>query len=301
MNERKIIQTLLIEDNLSSSGGSDFEDRNHGADQNISDTEIDHYFTTFASVPHHECIDNVINKYKNSSYSRPYNTRSREELNPDFNNAERMKIIEQMVILTDKLDLSSETFFYALKIFDWLLCSVSIDKELFFVYFTASLLIADKVGCESSYDLYSRLCSDVGGLTTDDLAERELEVLELLEYNTFFLTPMFFVGLFIQRFGRNYSNVIPSTYGLSRAMLCICLSDERFNLFDTFTLSAVIFNFALEICETDLANNISCIMEEESERCRDMVRTLIKGLIESNASMLSVFSAEKPQLCKFFA
>lgn len=301
MKKKKIIPTNWIEDSSLSSDDSDFEDKNHEADQINLDIEIDNYFSNSSSAYYHECIDNVIDRYKNSSYTRSYDTRLREELNPDFNNAERMRIIEQMVIFSDKLNLSNETFFYALKIFDWLLCSISINKELLYVYFTTSLLIADKVECESNFDIYTRLCSDIDGLTADSLAEKELEILELLDYNTFFLTPMFFVGLFIQRFGRHCSNIIPSAYSLSRAMLCICLSDERFNLFDTFTLSAVVFNYALEICDTDLTNNISCIKEEESESCRNMVKTLIKSLIENNASMLSIFVTEKPEICRFFA
>lgn len=215
---------------------------------------------------------------------------------------DRLEMIKWMISKTITFKLSSRTLFLAVKIFDRLLVAKKMKKEKLLLYTVCCLSIASKYN-NSFYPQLSAYVKEVNGaFKEDDIIEKELKVINYLNFQISCTTQTLFVRYWLNKLKAQISHARIATF----IGICSLVSDEL-AIIDTELVAAAVTLITLNTFEIDYRKTVLAKIVEKLDK--EKLKSVVKSIVElvniekenDKSPILQLFTDEEgDNVCSFY-
>jgi hypothetical protein len=131
---------------------------------------------------------------------------------------DRSLLVDWMCRLHYKAQITTESFFRAVGILDRAIALVHISPHRFHIIGAAAMLIASKIEDTRPVSTDDVVTVSSKEFSADDLKRMELQLINLIQFDTEFPTPLFFLTLFMTLNGQSKETILLARYLLELAM-----------------------------------------------------------------------------------
>ncbi|EAY06479.1 Cyclin, N-terminal domain containing protein [Trichomonas vaginalis G3] len=195
---------------------------------------------------------------------------------------DRDMVINWLLLTSISESLSHHTIALAVKIFDYVIQVIPLDRSELKIYAATSMLMASKLEEEDSTVICERLCSLLVIPTKNLLVKTELKILHILDYDLRFITPFMYIEHFIAHHTSPRNNdLILKLKQLSKAITYASILSYSSTQFTSYEIAKNIFELCLYY--THIHH-----YRPDNECCRHILNALSTAFDETG-SLRSIF------------
>ena len=209
------------QEDLQNTGGLGSDDEINNANEN--DSSEPQKIGDFSILPMNGLVydESILHRYTIIENSRLFNPNYKTEIQKDLTENDRnltvLWIIEKFV----STGLSEEAMFLAVKLFDYLLGVNQISRDFLLVRACSSIFLAAKIE-DTEHETLCGILSGFAHITETEIIEDELNIVQLLNFQLVFVTPLMPLRLFIQKiYSMDQSLDINRIFILTK-LVCLC-------------------------------------------------------------------------------
>lgn len=245
--------------------------------------------------------ESVLRRYRKNESSRFFNKNYLTEVQKTLRESDRDSIVKWMMCKAPIIEITDDALFLAVRIFDYILGKKEFSRDSLTMHGGSCLLIASKMEDDDNQTICAQIVEVATNLTEAALIEDELVVTKLVGYNAFFITPIMYLRVFLQKLFITDSSInVKKTWILAKIIAFCSLFTDKCSVFSSEEISKECIRLVLvyqKKVETFNQLNFGPISDECHRRILDVLDSVVKDAYKMGiVRQFSDLATELPSL-----